>query len=387
MIVITLIMSSIGKVITLSNNSKESDSESISVSSNTVYMVWREGTTRQFDILFANISDNGESFSESVTLNVDKEWLHSPQVSSFENYVYVVWVESKGAGGDDHTDNIIFVKSPDGGERWSNPIKVNAESLKAEDLVISSFDNNIYVAWREQHPRVLGSADLFFVRSPDGGERWSNPIKLTKSDNDSGRSFFTDIASGGSNVYLAWKVEDKSDGDSSSIIFTKSTDNGKTFSETMKLGEGLTEPTGPILSSSSNNKDVFAIWTNSKNEEGNELIFTKSTDGGNTFNDPVSIYKSNNGISTMQLCNDNNNSLYVLIDEYESNGLKVIESKDKGDTFEEPYILSDTNIKMKFNTMSSDKLPIIVNNNNIYGTWSNNGQVLFQKIQLNERSE
>jgi hypothetical protein len=91
--------------------------------------------------------------------------------------VYAVWQDARFNGF--QRDQIAFSKSTDGGETWSAPVRINGEpSTQAFTPAIRVDDQgNIgvtYYDFRNDNPATYAvETDLWFLRSGDGGQTWS----------------------------------------------------------------------------------------------------------------------------------------------------------------------------------------------------------------------
>jgi len=70
--------------------------------------------------------------------------------------------------------------------------------------------------------------------------------------------------------------------------YIKSTDGGSTFGSTINLSEDVESSFGPALGSSQNN--VYIVWSSGGTSEmAFEILYRKSTDEGNTFNNIINL--------------------------------------------------------------------------------------------------
>jgi hypothetical protein len=107
-------------------------------------------------------------FNDKPSLRVD-DWEGSPH----EGNVYVAWTLFPGAG----QDQILFSRSTDHGVSFSKPIKVSkgVASAQGSDIAVAP-DGTIYVVWREFAQPARGVENsIVFVKSTDGGQTFSNP--------------------------------------------------------------------------------------------------------------------------------------------------------------------------------------------------------------------
>ena len=112
-----------------------------------------------------------------------------------------------------------------------NSPKNQDKEWMAVDLSSSKYKNNLYVSWSEFD--IYGSTDpmdssrILFSRSVDHGESWSEPVKVSDRSGDCLDSDSTDegaVPAVGPNgeIYLSWAGPN-------GIMFDKSTDGGLTF--------------------------------------------------------------------------------------------------------------------------------------------------------------
>jgi len=289
------------KIINLSNsNNVDSYNQEIAAAENNVYIVWQDtpGSTADYDtasginadnnndrinisdkmnssIVFRASNDGGNTFEKLKTLS-DSPFKSYPKITAFKNSAYVVW--NIGIIGDlnydDNSSNnihngIFFTKSLDKGNSFSDTIKLNSDWNSIGESQIAAYGNNVYVVWGgNPDEKVVGN--MFFVKSSDNGDSFPQPISLTNEKN----SLNVEIIADKSNiVYVAWQalVPDGNE----EILFKKSSDDGATFTninENISKNEGISECTS--IAVSENNK-VYVVWED--DTFGNhEILFAQS---------------------------------------------------------------------------------------------------------------
>ena len=195
------------------------------------------------------------------------------------------------------------------------------------------------------------------MRSTDGGLTWSDSILLSTTDGI--ESIRPDIAVKDSNIYVVW--EDLTSMDWGGIYFRKSTDGGTTWQEIMSIAlRGVDDydyyrPTMVVRDST-----VFLAFAKNVDQDG-MLKFKKSTDCGETWSQEIHI-------SDRAVCGHwpkmvlNSVGLYVTY----QNGLGIWcnRSTDWGDTWSDDIFISDMD-------GSTAQWPSIGEDNNggIYITW------------------
>ena len=259
--------------------------------------------------------------------------------------------------------NIYFKRSTDNGCTFGPTIELGNQNGGSIDPKMAVSGNNVYVLW-EHTPGNNGG--IFFTRSTDNGGTFSSIKNL---GNNTGFNGFPQIAVSGNNVFVVW--HDATHG----IFFTRSTDNGGTFSSIKNLGNNTGLNGFPQIAVSGNN--VFVAWRDATHG----IFFTRSTDKGGTFGNPVILYKvKNEGIGSKVFgpritTYPRSDNVYVV---WHSGDIKqharvkalisdaqYIRSTDNGATFGDIVNLSNY-------SGSSVNPQIAVSQNNVYAVWTNN---------------
>lgn len=119
--------------------------------------------------------------------------------------LYVVFEDDSTAGLVARRSDVVFQKSTDAGATWLSNDEVvrRGESSAIDPDVTTDSDGNIYVVYTER-PSSDGNGHFYSVRSTDGGDTWSAPVKV--DDNEAavgaGRARATTDAAG--NLFCAW---------------------------------------------------------------------------------------------------------------------------------------------------------------------------------------
>lgn len=152
--------------------------------------------------------------------------------------------------------------------------------------------------------RGTNIGDLVTVsRSSDGGSSWSGPVLATNKDNPADfndkeaiwvdKSLTSRFAN---NVYVSWTLFIGTNGNAAPIMFSRSTDGGQTFSAPVKLSASYNNKTIGGRQGSTIRTDpagnVYVIWESGVTINGTKTdaqVYAKSTDGGVTFSNPKVI--------------------------------------------------------------------------------------------------
>ena len=185
-----------------------------------------------------------------------------PQISSSSNNIYIVWQESVGSYGTTNYD-IFFKKSNDDGNSFGSPINLSDNIGFSEHPQIASVGNHVYVVWVDDSS---GQREVMFSKSIDSGKTFSNSIVV--SQNSLG-PYHAELAAKGQNVYIVWNSFGMKT--SNIILLAKSNDEGKTFGELIEIGEGDTE-TYPKIAA--NDNEYYITWDRRDNKD-TEILLSK----------------------------------------------------------------------------------------------------------------
>jgi hypothetical protein len=111
---------------------------------------------------------NGK-FNDKTSIEVDRG-LDSPYAGN----VYVAWSVFQGVAGN---NEIVFARSTDHGQTFSQPTKISEGSLDNQfaDIAVTR-NGTVYVAWRgTTGSRATGSDAMLYTRSDNGGRSFSKP--------------------------------------------------------------------------------------------------------------------------------------------------------------------------------------------------------------------
>lgn len=204
-------------------------------------------------------------------------------------------------------DRIIAQKSTDGGVSWSGGSYTGLNGAKAQDkhwIAVDRQTNAIYVTWTQfdnyGSASPADSSLILFSKSMDAGESWSNPIRISQQagncldDDDTAEGAVPCVGPNGE-IYVAWANQDK-------LWFDRSLDGGETWlDEDTFIAEqaggwnhyipGIYRANGlPVtacdLSNGPYHGAVYVNWADQRNGEGDtDIWLAKSTDGGITWSE------------------------------------------------------------------------------------------------------
>ena len=261
-------------------------------------------------------------------------------------------------------ESMVVQKSTDGGKNWSSGTAIGKhEYPKQQDkewTVVNPKNNEIYLTWTEfdkynsknknHHSRIL------FSKSIDQGETWSNTKVLSELEGDTlddDKTVEGAVPAIGKNgeLYVSWSYNDK-------IYFDKSIDDGKTwFKNDITVCNqpngwtfdvpGLTRSNGmPItcvdLSNNKHQGNIYINFADQRNgKENTDIFIVKSEDNGKIWSKPLKVNTDNtktHQFFTWMSVDPKTGYVYIVFydrSKYTNNQTDVVlaVSKDGGETF------------------------------------------------------
>lgn len=289
--------------------------------------------------------------SNITNLTNNKEDSIYAQIGAFENNVYVVWQESVSKNLPEHNYDIFFIKSEDKGKTFSMPINLSNNTEFSERPQIAVSKNGIFIIWADEIDK--NNKEIMFTKSLDNGATFSKVINISNTLKNSNRQ---EISAYNKNVYVVWQ-DTQQNNTNSSIMFKSSIDGGNTFNNSIELMNN-TDDSFPKISSYGNY--VYIVWNN-ENKENSGLFFVRSSNQGDNFEKAIKIEYTNSGESQIAV---NENKVLVVwggLDSKNIHNIYFVNSNDNGSTFTGLKTISE-NITGPSNTSDYNQLTKIVKN-------------------------
>lgn len=173
---------------------------------------------------------------------------------------------------------------------------------------------------------AANSFEIFLSVSNDYGSTFSQPVNIS---NDTGQSGTPEFVLYGDNIYVVWM--DNSSGNFD-IMFSKSTDNGRTFSTPIDVSKLHKDSGYPQLAVSGDN--VYVVWTQTVTSTNYDIYFARSSDKGATFDNPVNL-SNNIGASGWPKIMSNGHIVVSWVDSTPGRfDVMISKSSDQGKTFD-----------------------------------------------------
>lgn len=334
-----------------------------------VNVVWMQeiGTSGDYEIFYTRSEDMGLSWSPSsnISNNVTLRICNYPHVAvDRDDVIKVIW--------DYHSSIIdwdIYFRGSSDGVSWTPMANAsNTPGVASWSSALAIDDSNdISVVWTEN------MEEIYFSRSTDFGSSWSTAINVS---NTTHLSRTADVAvDSGNYIYVVWNdcIEKDTPTWEYDIFFTRSTNNGVTWSPGLNISNSKVASFPKIATDSNGNiyvvydDDIFSVPT---------LKFIFSTDHGVTWSQPQNLTSSPNQSRRADIVVDAADNINIVFKNL-SNGIWNIHfrrSIDLGINWENPINLSN-------NTSTSDHpySPAISVDGfgNVYVVWDHTDNVIY----------
>jgi hypothetical protein len=208
-------------------------------------------------------------------------------------------------------DRIVCQKSTDHGATWSDGTFMGLNGTRAQDkewAVVDPTMNYIYVTWTQfdnyGSSNPADSSLIMFSRSTDGGQTWSDAIRISREGGDcidSDNTVEGAVPAVGPNgeIYVSWAGPQ-------GLVFTKSLDQGLNWpADNLVITPipggwdyaipGVYRSNGlPVtccdLSNSPYRGNIYINWSDQRNgTEDTDIFFIRSSDGGATWSEPLRV--------------------------------------------------------------------------------------------------
>ena len=213
-------------------------------------------------------------------------------IAASDNNVYVSWWDNRTTGNNE----IFFARSTDNGQTFSEAVNLSNSPGGSADNQVTAQDNNVYVAWWDNR---TGNWEVFSRSSTDGGETFSDAAMLQGIGNSTFRlappqpniiSVDTELAASGNNEYVVWWDNKTGNWE---VLFARSTDNGASFTEPINISSSpdLRSIGGRIAAEGNY---VYISWVETSPQTGQKNVLVRtSSDQGQTFGEPIMLTISN----------------------------------------------------------------------------------------------
>ena len=200
---------------TISDTSYDAANPQIAAYGDNVYAVWYLDLTSSHYVICTKYStDHGQTWHDPTTseysygapatyvLSDPTQNSKNPQISAYEDYVYVIWRNNNGT-----TTNIQTTLSSDNGQNWQNHQQLSTIASGVSEPQIIASENHVYGIWEST---ISAKSVIETKYSSDNGTTWQAPTSApytTYLSDTSKNAIGPQIAAYGNNICAVWEFE------------------------------------------------------------------------------------------------------------------------------------------------------------------------------------
>ncbi len=289
---------------------------------------------------------SGDAFRGPWRMNESKfDFVDDPTVAINEQgHVGVAWA--------DHPKLDVYFQlyAPDGEAQLEEPVNVSASpntfSWLPRMVITSDHPMKVYLLWQEiVFSGGSHGGEIFFARSTDGGKSFSGAVNLSNTTAGDGKGRLTariwhngslDLAvSPQGNLYAAWTEYE------GPLWFSRSTDGGESFSDPLRIagGNDANPARGPSMAVDDEGT-IYLAWTVGEDRAA-DIRFAKSDDDGRSFGEPQIVFESGGHADAPKLAVDGKGTVHLVYAESATGPFRRYDVRytrliDGANTFEEP---------------------------------------------------
>ncbi len=359
-----------GNATNLTNNPTDSVYGQVAASNNNVYVLWQDSmpsSYTNYDIFIKKSVDNGTTFGSPVNLSNNPGFSEHPQIAAYDHNVYAIWADDSSGNKE-----VLYIKSEDNGTTFGNIKNLSNNTSDSFNQEIAVFGDNVYVVWLDQSEG--DKAKIFLKASDDGGATFGRTVNISSNAN---HETFPKVAAYKDSVYIAWNMADAQPDkrDNEGLFFVRSSDRGTTFDNMTKLNPENDSGEAQVAAF---DDAVYVVSGGLGSVNVNSPVFMKSTDGGKSFSEPLTIDQNGTFI----------NPTNVEVAAYDQQ-LSYIAEEVSASGNQEIFLLEMTgnNLTQVFNLSNNAKISecpsLDMAGNNVYVVWEDmtpgNHDILYAK--------
>jgi hypothetical protein len=278
----------------LTNNPMDSVYGQVAAWNSNVYLLWQDSIPSDhtnYDIFIKNSNDNGTTFGSSVNLSNNSGFSEHPQIAAYDNNVYAIWADDTSGNRE-----VLFTRSVDNGTSFDKIKNLSNNTSDSFNQEIAVFGDTVYVVWLDQSDED-DETNILLKASGDGGETFGRTVNISSNAN---QETFPKVAAFEGSVYIAWNIADDQpdERDNEGLFFVRSLDGGNTFDNIIKLNH---ENDFGELQIAAFDETVYVASGGLPSVDVNGVLFTKSNDGGRSFSEPVTIDENGRFVNSLNV--------------------------------------------------------------------------------------
>ncbi len=276
----------------------------VDMNNGNVYVVWVVFTVFSMaNVLFSRSTDGGNRFSRPIVISEFRAGEIGSQGSTIQvtpdGTVHVAWIDFNGG-------NVRYTYSTNQGDTFATPTSIcdveeiprtmeDTNEYRTPTLLMSAVDlsdtntsGSLYITWNDYRH---GDADILLIYSRDGGNTWSEPIRVNNDTIGNKKDQFFSAVAVSTQGYVHLIYYDRRDDENNTLLhvyYALSKDGGENFTFQANMtsisfdGNNAPHPfIGDYIGIAATNNTAYGIWCDTREgtpESGSSELYLGSAE-------------------------------------------------------------------------------------------------------------
>lgn len=244
-----------------------------------VYVFYHRYTSNNSEIFMCRSTNGGSSFESEVQVTNSDYNAQTCQVAILDGTIYLAYEDRNNQ----NTYQIYLMKSTDNGDSWSEPVQISQAEYHSRWVNLVAANGTVYATWNAQTGGNYDDLDLFFAKSTDNGESWSDPVNIS---NNMAYNARLDIEVLGNSVFIA--VSAKPTELQSDIFVYRSENDGEDWENLGNFSDNTGSSSRPNLWLSENPNgaiSIYLVWSDDTYASDSQAYLRYSLNSGDSFSE------------------------------------------------------------------------------------------------------
>lgn len=275
------------------------DRLAVSLASVHTNVIWFQGSSSDIDIFFSQSLDFAPFGAERNLTSASSDNFIASSIVNDENLnpqILAIQAEPTGTP----IPQVSFLKSDDEGASFSAPLAVAPGSTpQAYSAMKRDGDGDLHVVFVQGDSiSVFVAGTILYTRSSDDGATWSTPVPVAPSPTlPVGNSFpYLSVDPSGESIHVCYSViPNIATITESTIAVARSLNGGSSFEAAVDIPAPA--GAGDLLCRNAigPNGEIYLVYSEDTPADEGQVLFSASTDNGATYSDPTPVNSDSAG--------------------------------------------------------------------------------------------
>nr|HPM02545.1 sialidase family protein [Candidatus Cloacimonadota bacterium] len=260
----------------ISNTTRMAQNPQVFAEGDTVLVIYEDrDINNKYQIVSVRSTDNGQTFSSPVAISTGNTTSRWPVFTSDNGVIYVVWTKEIT---DYNNVDLFFSKSTDYGQAWTSQQNISNDSPNGYSRYsIKAMNDKLFLVASSNVTASYNMNEIVFMKSDNGGDTWTTPINISNNEGNSSNPNLAVLSNNDGNyrLYLVW--DDKIGTEETEVYLKYSTDNGNNWSETLNVTNSSFPSNKPkiFVENAQGYDDITLVWSEGLTSGGSDVFYKK----------------------------------------------------------------------------------------------------------------